>query len=45
MTKLNELRAEARAVIAGCDGSDIEGVTAKLAAIGYAIEAALEEIA
>ena len=44
MTKLNKLRAEARAVIAGCDGTDIDGTVAKLAAIGYALEYALETI-
>ena len=41
MNEIERRRSDARAVIAGCDGTDIEGVVAKLAARGYALEDAL----
>ena len=41
MNEIEKLRNDARAVIAGCDGTDIDGAVAKLAAIGYALEDAL----
>lgn len=41
MNEIERLRNDARAIIAGCDGSNIEGAVAKLAAIDYALEDAL----